>query len=250
MRVRLLLETLNDYIPTPRSALETDSGPSPSRYVPCDGCNGRGERRVAGGWVMCLVCDGRGERRREARDEPWDAYIRLPLVDANELPREPPLGSTISDEIREQTYGWERVRRAYERNGSYRQVRVQLDWLSIERPQRFRLVQTVLVDHEPRELDATMKLEMDLGVVMIARRISNPRVPAWLMERSAAAEKRDSIATLAADGFSAGEIAKRIGLPKEAVRRKLKRIGVASASRRNPPTGDVRRVGSGVSLLL
>src|SRR5262245_44112657 len=50
VRVRLLLETLNDPYPTPRSALATEAGPAPSAYVPCEACQGRGEGRVVGGW--------------------------------------------------------------------------------------------------------------------------------------------------------------------------------------------------------
>src|SRR4051812_17070405 len=238
VRVRLLLETLNDPYPTPRSALDTDSGPAPSAYVPCDACSSRGERRVVGGWVFCIICDGRGEKRRSRSDEPWDAYVGMSVADANELPREPTTSSPISDEMREQAYGWERVRDAYDRHGSYRQVRLQLDHLSLVAPLRFRLVRTVIVEHEQRELDATMHTQMQLGVIQIARRIPNPRVPAWLIERSYAAERRNTIEALVADGFTAGEIAKRTGLPKEAVRRKLKRMGVGSGVRRNPPTGD------------
>lgn len=241
VRVRLLLETLDDPYPTPHGALVTDPGPSPSRYVPCETCRGTGELRGRGGWGMCLVCDGRGEKRRE-REEPWDAYIGLRLDDANALPRESPSAPRASEEMREQTYGWERLRRAYDRHGSYQQIRRQLDWLSLAAPVRFWLVRVVLVEHQPRALDAEMHLEMTLGVVMIARRIPNPRVPPWLIERSFAAEKRNTIDALAADGFSAGEIAKRVGLPKEAVRRKLKRMGVGSAVRRNPLTGDARRI--------
>jgi hypothetical protein len=71
-RVVILLESLNDPYPTPRIALVPDSGPAPSRYVPCETCSRRGEVRVRGGWQLCLLCDGRGEKKRE--NEPaWDA---------------------------------------------------------------------------------------------------------------------------------------------------------------------------------
>jgi DNA-binding CsgD family transcriptional regulator len=235
IRVRLLLETLNDPYPTPRGALVPDSGPAPSRYVPCETCMRRGEVRVRGGWQLCLLCEGQGWKRRE-HEQPWDAYVELPLVDAAELPREPTLASPISDEMREQAYGWERLRDAYDRHGSYRQVRLQLDHLSLVAPLRFRLVRTVIVEHELRELDATMHVQMQLGVVQIARRIPNPRVPAWLLERSYAAERRDTIEALAADGFTAGEIARKLGIPKGTARKYLKR-----ASGRLPMPGNPLR---------
>jgi len=240
-RVRLLLETLNDPYPTPRGALEPDSGPAPSRYVPCDGCSGRGERRVAGGWVLCLACDGRGEKRRERGEPPWDAYIGLPLADAAELPREPTPPRIVADQ--EESFGWERLRRTYDRHGSYRALRAQLDWLSLDDPVKYRLVRTVLVEHEPRELDAAMRTQLDLGVLVIARRMRSVRVPPWLIERTAADTQRATIEELARDGMRAGEIAKRLGITKEAAKRKLKRIGVSSTHRRNPPTGDARRTG-------
>jgi hypothetical protein len=241
-RVRLLLETLNDPYPTPRGALEPDSGPAPSRYVPCDACLGRGERRARGGWVLCLVCDGRGEKRRERGEPEWDAYIGLPLADAAELPRQPTPPRVVADDA-DESYGWERLRRAYDREGSYRALRAQLDWLSLHDPVKYRLVRTVLVEHEPRRLDAAMQTQLDLGVLAIARRMRSVKVPPWLIERTAADAQRATIEELAREGMRAGEIAKRLGITKEAVKRKLKRIGVSSAHRRNPPTGDARRDG-------
>lgn len=229
VRVRLLLETLDDPYPTPRGALVSDPGPAPSRYVPCETCKGRGELRHRGGWGLCLICDGRGWKRRESGEPAWDAYVGLPLIEAAALPREAPTRLPLPEEVREASYGWERLRQAYDRQGSYKNLRLQLDWLSLAAPLRFRLVRTVLVEHEPRELAPAMRVELDLGVVMIARRMPTVRVPPWLIERSAAAERRNTVDALAAEGFSAGEIARRLGTSKEAVRRKLKRNAIGSA---------------------
>lgn len=228
MRVRLLLETLNDPYPTPRGALVSDPGPAPSRYVPCETCLRRGEVRTRGGWLLCLVCDGRGWKRREG-EPAWDAYVELPLVDAAELPREPGTKLSLPDHVHEETYGWERLRRTYDRHGSYKAIRIQLDWLSLAAPLRHRLVRTVIVDHEPRVISARMGTELHLGVLMITRRMPGTvRVPPWLLEKSTAAEKRNTIEALAADGYTAGQIAQRLGVTKESVRRKLKRMGVGS----------------------
>jgi hypothetical protein len=228
LRVRLLLETLNDPYPSPRGALVSDPGPAPSAYVPCETCSRRGEVRTRGGWLVCLVCDGRGWKRRE-REPEWDAYVELPLAEAVELPRELGSAKPPPERVLEETFGWERLRRTYDRHGSYKAVRTQLDWLSLEAPVRWRLVQGVIVDHEPRELSPRMGTELHLGVLMIVRRMpAKVRVPPWLIERTAAEEKRDTIEALAVDGFSAGEIARKLGLTKESVRRKLKRKGVGS----------------------
>ena len=227
-RVRLLLLTLNDPYPTPRGALEPDSGPAASRYVPCETCRARGEVRRRGGWILCLVCDGRGEKRRE-REPEWDAYVELPLVDAVSLPVVTVARPRLPAEVEERTFGWERARRAYDRHGSYQQLRRQLDWLRREDEQRYRLVRAVLVDHEQRELTSEMHRQMQLGVFMIARRMKHVRVPPWLIERTTAEEQRETIAELAASGMSAAVIARRLGITKEAARRKMKRNGVESA---------------------
>lgn len=226
-RVRLLLVTLNDPYPTPRGALEPDSGPAASRYVPCETCRSRGEVRTRGGWSLCLVCDGEGWKRRE--DEPaWDAYVELPLVEAVALPAVTVVRAAPPPEVEAQTYGWERARRAYDRHGSYRQLRLQLDWLALVDARRHRLVRSVLVDQEPRVLTPVMQTQLDLGVVMIARRMPTVKVPPWLIERTAAEEQRETIAELAASGMSAAVIARRLGISKESARRKLKRKGVGS----------------------
>lgn len=228
LRVRLLLETLNDPYPTPRGALVPDSGPAPSRYVPCETCLRRGEVRVRSGWLLCLICDGRGWKRREGEAE-WDAYVELPVIEAAVLPRELGKAAPVPAQVHEETFGWERLRKSYDRQGSYKAARVQLDWLSLEAPLRHRLVRTVVVEHEPRVLTAGMGTELHLGVLMITQRMPHTvRVPPWLLEKSTAAEKRTTIEALAADGFSAGEIARRLGVTKESVRRKLKRMGVGS----------------------
>jgi hypothetical protein len=227
-RVRLLLETLNDPYPTPRGALEPDAGPSASRYVPCETCREQGwVRRRQRRYVLCLACDGVGWRRRERDDVEWDAYLELPLDEAAELPREPTRRTLPPPGDGEPPYAWERMQRTYERHGSYRQLRVQLERLSYRQPRRYRLVRAVLVDHEPRLLDEVAALELELGVVTIALGMRGVRVPGWLIERSAAAERRSTVGELAAQGLRAGEIARILGMTKEAVRRKL-----ATAERR------------------
>lgn len=220
-RVRLLLETLNDPYPTPRGALEPDSGPAASRYVPCETCREQGWVRVRQrAYVLCLACDGRGWRRREHGDVEWDAYLGMTLADAAELPREPTRRSPLPAEA-DPPYAWERMQRAYERHGSYRELRARLEQLSLSHPYRHRLVRAVLVDGEPRVLDAAAERELELGVIHLALRMRSVRVPTWLIERSAAAERRSSVEELAAQGLRAGEIARILGMTKKAVRRKL-----------------------------
>ena len=231
--VRLLLETLNDPYPTPRSALVPDSGPAPSRYVPCLTCRRTGQVRARGGWIICLVCDGTGSKRRE-REPEWDAYLNMPLTEAAQLPLETPSRPPIDPGLAERTYAWERALRSHDRHGSYRQVRRHLDSLSRVSPRRYRLVRTVIVEHEPRELTPVLELELELGVVWIALRISRVRVPPWLVEK---AGQRATLAALVEQGLTPGQMARVLGISRKAAQRKLRRMAVDSAQRRGPLAG-------------
>jgi len=226
-RVRLLLDTLNDPYPQPGTALRPDSGPAPSAYVPCETCRRAGEVRVRAGWQLCLVCDGRGWRRRESGEEPWDAYLELPLGEASQLPvpirpsSPPPSGV-------EESYAWERERRRYDRHGSYRELRAQLDRLQLVRRRRYWLVRGVLVEHDRRVLDARSRMQLDLGVLQLALWMPVVKVPAWLIERTKSVDRQLTISELAATGMTIGEIARRTGIPKRTIR---KRLGYASGVR-------------------
>src|SRR5262249_50959100 len=148
-RVRLLLETLNEPYPTPRGALEPDSGPAASRYVPCETCRAAGEVRVRGGWQLCLLCDGQGWRRRQRGEVEYEGYLEMPLAEAVSLPVVSPKRVRVLAEAEPDAYAWERARASYDRHGSYAVVRRGLVWLAVVHPPRHKLVQAVLVDHEP-----------------------------------------------------------------------------------------------------
>jgi len=234
-RVRLLLDTLNDPYPSLGTALRPDSGPAPSRYVPCETCRRQGEVRVRGGWQLCLLCDGRGWRRRESGDQEWDAYIELPVTEAVQLPvpikpsSPPPIGV-------EESYAWERERARYDRHGSYAELRRQLDRLHLVRRRRYWLVRRILVEHASVQLDSHASVDLDLGVLQLTLWMPVVKVPGWLIERTRASERTETITELAATGLRAGEIARLLGLPKEAVVRKLKRRAVDSKGAGVPAT--------------
>ena len=225
--VRLLLETLNDPYPTPRSALEPDSGPAASKYVPCETCRSLGQVRARGGWVLCLVCDGTGEKLRESEPE-WDAYLCMPLVEAMQLPVASMAKTSTRVDIAASTFAWERAKTTLDRHGSYEAIRQQLRWLRGVAPRRHHLVTFVLVEHEPYALSELDAVELDLGVLMIALRVGVVRVPPWLVERGAA-RRQETIASLAAEGLTPGQIARRLGLSRKSVQRKIRRQAVGSA---------------------
>jgi hypothetical protein len=233
-QVKLLLASMDDAYPRPRALLEPDSGPAASRYVPCEPCKQTGEVRTRRGWMLCLVCDGNGWRRRRHGDEPWDRYLELRLVEAAELPREPTTRRLVEPaNQQEPAYGWERALRLQDRHGSYQAVRRALVALQEVNYGRARLVRQTLVDGEPRQLSDHAHLERELGLVWITLRVGTVRVPPWLIEKPA--QKQVTIESLASDGFGAGEIARRLGIPKRTVRKHLARSRLASAG---PPGRD------------
>lgn len=234
-RVRLLLDTLNDPYPSLGTAIRPDSGPAPSRYCPCETCSRRGEVRVRGGWQLCLICEGVGWRRRQRGDEPWDAYIELPISEANELPV-PITASSSPPAGVESSFAWERDRARYDRHGSYDELRRQLERLGFVRPRRYWLVRVVLVEHDFRPLDTTTRVDLDLGVLQLALWMTSVRVPGWLIERTRADERHETLIELAATGMPAGQIAKLLGLQKEAVVRRLRRRGLDSRGAGVPAT--------------
>ena len=243
-RVRLLLETLNDPYPTPRSALRSDSGPAASRYVPCETCRRTGWVRRRKTTVLCLACDGHGWRRRQHDEQAWDAYIGLPVTEAAGLPVEPPPTQLLDPATSESTFAWERLRASYDRRGSYRELRAQLDRLAHAQPRRHRLVRTVLVEQLDRRLTRTDQLELELGVVTIALRMRTVRVPPWLLEHEQQTTNL-SIRALAAAGYKPAQIAARLGVSGELVKRTLRRhrqrgavrSGVYDLGRRMAPAG-------------
>lgn len=219
-RVRILLGSMNDWLPGVQGALRSDSGPAASKYVPCETCRTTGWIKARSGRLLCLVCDGAGWKRRGAGEAEWCAYTGLPVEQAVSLPvmttSRPQLTSTVDD-----AYPWERAHQAYERHGSYKELRIRLDQLGDVHWQRRRLIKLVLVDKEPVALAPDQDAEMSLGVTWIALRMRSVRVPTWLMERSRAAEKRETVAALYSDGYSVGEIARRTGLTRKAIRRRI-----------------------------
>jgi len=231
-RVKVLLETLEDPYPTPRSALRSDSGPAASRYVPCETCRRSGWVRRRRGTVLCLACDGDGWRRRQRDEGEWDAYVGLPVQEAVALPVQPAPRPRSAFEGDARGYAWERLRASYERHGSYRELRLRLAQLAGEQPRRHRLVRVVLVEQLPRRLDEHDRLELELGVVALALRMRTVRVPPWLLEHEQQ-ETNLSVRGLAAAGFTPAQTAARLGISKELVKRTLRR----GRQRRQPPVG-------------
>jgi hypothetical protein len=254
-RVQLLLQSMDDYLPDPPPSLRTESGPAPSKRVPCDTCTktGRvvyetGDRRTR----ACPSCDGFGWRRRRKGDEAFDEYLGEPVRDAERKGQSAPrtfrldedirrLGSSIDRLEREwgekrgdisgESFPWETERRRLDRSGSYRELRRVLS--ELERKSGHVHRSTLLVYGPNSMVDVpadSVRFMADMGVEYIAREMRGDiRIPEWLEERTVAVQRRVTIDALHLAGYSPRKIAKVLGLSMRTVKDRVKELGKEAA---------------------
>lgn len=239
-KVRLLLETMDDYLPGPSTIKSQDlPGPAPSTRRPCDDCKGTG-RTTRG---LCLVCDGAGRRRatlREQRQDGWDEYVEAPVAEAvvpqlsagvdraAEIRR---LDSSIAriqrtldakdGKMVEEAFPWEAARAAYERAGSYAELRRCLAELRLKAPDVYAAIRRLytLALSPPTRHEKALEA---VGVSFLAQAMRHVNVPPWI-EQEAGESRNETIETLAAEGMTAGQIGRRLRIPKEKVRQVLRK---------------------------
>lgn len=239
--VQVLLVSFFDYLPDPptstglisRSALP---GPAPGKRVPCGYCRRNGRVRLRRGSRICPVCEGAGWRiRRKLNpshpeyEQAYDEYTGEP-VEADETQHPHAMTRSQLDRALErlesweqgERFGWERERKLYERQGSYLQLGIALDRLQDRWPPGHQAIRRhywrgILI--EPSE--TTQRLT-GIAEEWLAREMRGEiRVPIWLVEEEAD-RKRETVASLAAQGLSAGQIARRLRMPKLKVQRTLR----------------------------
>ena len=260
--VRILLTTLNDYLPVPStsSGLISQSslpGPAPGKRVPCGYCRRTGKVSTRAGRRHCPVCTGSGWRRRRGPsnpshpryEEPWDEYTAQPVTEqtsqrvssmsARELDVQleilARMAAVRAGVVDHERYGWERERILHDRKGSYSELRRALRSLEqrwpaghLELRRRYFLGVTV-------RLSAFEQLLADAGEEWLARTMRGPiRVPPWLAEQSAKRKAR-SVKELAAEGMTAGEIARELRVPKGTVQRQLRATSLSDRVATVPP---------------
>lgn len=248
--VRFLLSTVNDYLPDPvtstglisRSSLP---GPAPGKRVPCGYCRRAGRVRTRQGTRFCPVCDGYGWRTRRGPskpehplyEQPWDEYTAEPVVETgarkapamterqreHELERLAHARALREGDDSSERFGWERERIAYDRQGSYRELRRVLFRLQGRWSYGHRLTSKVYFRGVDTVLSSTDLILLAAAEEWVAREMRGRiRVPPWVAEQ-AAGQKRRSISDLAAEGMSAGQIARVLRIPKAKVKRLLTR---------------------------
>lgn len=255
-RVKVLLETMDDYVPDPATGtgiLQRDSGfegVAPGRRVPCDVCNRTG--RVVGGEDLlkvpgldptrpCPGCSGTRWRRWRKGEEAWDEYTNAPVrTDAKEKPkREFRLDEdlrALDGQIRKlerdaalregrfdhERYGWEIERDRMERQASYRELRRVLGELG---KRSKHLTRCVMAIYGPQRIkrDALPRFVRlaDLGVEFIAREMRGEiRIPEWAAQ-DLKREKSLGACQLADLGWSPAKIGHALRISKKKVKRLL-----------------------------
>jgi hypothetical protein len=241
--VRILLSSFFDYLPTPVTssgliARASLSGPAPGKRVPCGHCRRTGRiRLVRSGTRPCPVCDGAGWRvRRGSRnpshstyEQPWDEYTRQP-VEAEEDQHPHSMTRHQLDRALEQLetyergerFGWERERQVYERRGSYAELALALDRLAEQWPPGYLQIKRQYLRGLYFEPSAMSRLFCEVAEEWLAREMRGEiRVPVWLQEQVAASREL-TIQELAEQGMTAGQIARRLRIPKLKVQRTLR----------------------------
>lgn len=196
------------------------------------------------GTVLCNVCQGTGWRRRRAGDEKWDEYVEEPLTEAmqptgvlgfydraqnirrltHELEKLEADAAAREGRLDQERFGWERQRQAMERAGSYRELRRVLRQLDSWWPEGFQLLRRRYWLGVPVIFDARQRGVIEMAEAWLAHTMRGSiRVPPWILEQRAQA-RVETVASLAAEGMTAGVIARRLRMPKEKVRRLLKRV--------------------------
>lgn len=227
MRVRLLLNSLYDYLPTPghRSALTQAGFSTGSQHLlHCPDCDFNGFVHSS-----CETCGGRGfvengtvDPYDTGRDFAWmnleDGKKRaarrrdeiLLQLRRDELAREGKL------DLRER-YGWENKRMLMERHGDYRQLRHGLRRLQHLCPVLYDTLHQLYFSGEYDDPPRTPREQV--AVEFLSRQIKGPvRVPPWLQNACTAPTFTD----LVARGLSSRQIAFRLGLSQKKVKRMLK----------------------------
>lgn len=236
-KVRLLLSSLDDYVPGPKvTSLGNESGPAPSKLVPCE-CH----------TIPCHVCNDTKWRRRQKDEPAWDEYLEQRVDEAIE----PQLFSGVDHaaEIRRldasiarirrtlmakagvldkrEKFSWEAAREQQERYGSYRELRKWLRVLALKWPEGHRAIRRVHLSNIEVKLTELDRTHEDVAVYWLQHQMKSLRVPPWLMEYDAS-RRRDSVQSLHARGLNPGAIARRTGIRKEKVKRILKGLAAAS----------------------
>ena len=242
--VRILLLSFFDYLPAPITssglvARASLSGPAPGKRVPCGYCRRTGRIRLKGGGSRyCPICEGLGWRPRRRLnpshpdyEAPWDEYTHEPVTE-EQVQHPAPMTryqldralERLEEYERGERFGWERERQVYERRGSYTELALALDLLGQRWPMGYLCIRRHYLRGLQVQHSRTTGLLTEAAEEWLAREMRGQvRVPRWLIEDIA--EKRQAtVYELRDEGFTPGQIARRLRMPKLKVQRMLRSV--------------------------
>lgn len=250
-----MLATLDAPYPSPPDSvggLEGHiAGPAPSRRVPCGVCARTGRMLVAGNRPQasryCPLCGGTGWRRRRKGESPYDEYTGEPVGDDASKPKHKApfrleddyrkltaqlervdLAIAEREGVWEDSYGWEKARVLWDRMGSYNELRRSLGALEARWPIGHSVIRSYWLQDVPVRMIGRAHDVERVAVVWLALEMRGEvRVPPWMLE-DRKIERKKGIAEYVAEGMTAGQIARAMGLPKKKIQRLLKSLPPAA----------------------
>lgn len=187
------------------------------------------------------MCGGTGWRRRAKGEDPYDEYTGEPIGDEGSRSKhKPPF--RLEDDMRRLTaqlervdlqiaeregvwtdaYGWERARVLWDRMGSYNELRRALIALQSRWPVGYSVVRAYWLRDVPVQMIGRAHDIERVAVVWLALEMRGQiRVPPWMLDNHHA-ERKDSFQKLVAEGRSASEISRLLGIQKKRVKKMLK----------------------------
>lgn len=171
-RTILLLESLHDYLPSPRTASGSIAAQGPSASPSgCQTCEGRGSTKYG----PCHTCQATGQHAPAM--ESWQLDAEIARLEENTRARE--------GKDRGSLYAWERERRRYERAGDYGALRRSLGRLGEWAPGRVSLVTALYVHHLPVRLSDRVQRELADTIYCLSELMPTPiRVPSWIDQKA------------------------------------------------------------------
>jgi DNA-binding CsgD family transcriptional regulator len=249
-RLKLLLASLDDWVPGPRSSRSLQAAPAgeaPSRRIDCPRCRGSGEQHTRRGLAACPECEGTGRIV-------VDAYTARRVLNGNGLPlpaavrraleaeradydskaaRRRRVDRVLAEIEREQLHRaglvaadelepWERAKRALHAQGDYAALERELATLRRRDQAAFvALWRTYGPERGWRVIGPRMQQRADAALRELERAMPDPiRVPESLLR---AKTRDEEILRLTRLNCSQEEIGRRLGCSAATVSRALQR---------------------------
>lgn len=173
--VRMLLESRNDYLPSPQVCSVYSSaipGVTEGKETHCETCIGLGRVLRGKRITYCPTCDGTGWRKGNSKSQSFDSYTK----EYDSQKHKPPVTqiALVNVSLPDESEGfYDKARSKRDTKGSYRELETQLVWLGNHYPSLSRLLMLVYdTGIIPRKhLTKKQKLGESIAVALLARRM-------------------------------------------------------------------------------